>query len=335
MKKKKKNIQKKHKYKITFLMAAHNEEKLIPIALERLVQVHKDYPNMEVLIGLDGCTDKTPDIVRKFAKKNKFIKFFEMNEREGKQAVLDKLQPYIKGDIVIIHDADWVFVYESKKELLEYLSLFDNPKVGGIADSIDSEMTKPNFWQINSYGFLASAWGNHFLIEYIKKKFTNKINDNLSVYDKNRIKFCPFVDVYRKSAMDKTEHKKELRAGDHVERALRLFNAGYDLVTFNNKQWPHFNETYNEQSVKDMIKQRIRGVLAKRKIKTTYQFKIPFFGFYVPFLFYIIKNSFKVPRAKDFLAIYIYLFSMFYGIIASKFMEKISVKDVWRLRNVR
>ena len=149
------------------------------------------------------------------------------------------------------------------------------------------------------------------------------------------MKFCPFLDVYRKSAMDKTKRKDELRGGDHVERSLRIFNVGYDLITFNNKDWPHFNETYNKQSVKDMIKQRIRGVLAKRKIKSAYEFKIPFFGFYMPFLFYIIKNSFKVSRFRDFAAIYIYLYSMFFGIIASKFIEKISLEDVWKLRNLR
>jgi len=318
--------------KLSFLMAAHNEEKMIPIALKRLVEVHKDYPYIEVLIGLDGCTDKTSEIVRGFIRKHKFFRVFEMNERKGKQAVIEKLEPHVKGDIIIIHDADWVFVYKTKKDLLDFISLFDNEKIGGIADSIDSEMSKPNFWQIKSLGFLASAWGNHFLTEYMKKRFARKIDNNLMAYEENKIKFYPFLDVYRKEAMDKTRHKSELRAGDHVERTIRIFNAGYEIITFNNKDWPHWNVIYNEQSVKDLIKQKIRGIVAKKKIQSAYSFKIPFFGFYVPFLFYIIKNSFKTKRFKDFPAIYVYLFVMFYAIAVSKFKEKMSVKKVWELR---
>ena len=71
------------KHKLSFLISAHNEEKLISHALERLVKVQQDYPNMEVLIGMDGCTDNTPKIVAKFAKEHKFFKVFELNERKG------------------------------------------------------------------------------------------------------------------------------------------------------------------------------------------------------------------------------------------------------------
>jgi len=319
------------KHKISFLMAAHNEEKIIEKALEKLIKFHEDYPDMEVLIGLDGCTDNTLSIVKRFSQKNKFLKYFELNERNGKQAILEKLEPHIKGDIVIIHDADWSFVYNSKKDLIEYISLFDNPKIGGIADSISSEFCRDDFKEINSIGFLASAWGNHFLIDYIKKKFTEK-KYNYYVYDIKKMKFFPFLDVYRREAMKKTRHKEELRAGDHVERTLRIINAGYDVIAFDNPNWPHFMVNYNKQSIKDLINQKVRGIVAKKKIQSSYNVKIPFFGFYVPFLSYVVLNSFKVKRLRDFAAIYTYLFVMFYSIILAKIKQRASVKEIWSLR---
>ena len=77
----------------------------------------------------------------------------------GKQAVLEKLEPHANGEIIIIHDADWLFQYKSKKDLIEFLSLFNLESVGGIADSIDSEMSRPDFQEIKSLGFLASGLG--------------------------------------------------------------------------------------------------------------------------------------------------------------------------------
>lgn len=322
------------KPKLTFVMAAHNEEKLISIALSRLVEVHKDYPNMEVLIGMDGCTDKTPEIVNRFAKKHKFFRPFELNERKGKQAVLEKLNPKIRGDIVVIHDADWTFTYEKKQDLLDYLEIFKDPRIGGVAESVDSEMTRPDFPEIKSLGFLASAWGNHLLLLYLKKTQTipKKNLKYVRIYDSKKIKFYPFLDVYKKSVLDKTSNKKELRAGDHVERSLRIVNAGYEIATFNNENWPHFLDNYNKQSVKDLINQKIRGTLSKGKIQSSYNFNIPFFGFYIPFLFYLIKNSLKVKRLRDFVAIYTYIFVMFYANIISKLKQKISQKEAWNLR---
>ena len=315
-------------------MAAHNEEKLIPIALSRLVEVHKDYPNLEVLIGMDGCTDKTPEIVRKFAKKHKFFKPFNLNEQKGKQVVLEKLEPHIKGDIIIIHDADWSFIYRSKQDLLDYLKIFQDEKIGGVAESVDSEMIRQDFSKIKSLGFLASAWGNHLLLLYMKKTQTiNKPNlKYVRVYDPKKIKFYPFLDVYKKSVMNKTKHKQGLRAGDHVERSLRIVKSGHEIATFNNENWPHFLDNYNKQTVRDFLNQKLRGTLSKGKLQDAYEYQTPLFEFYFPFLLYLISNSLKVKRLRDFAAIYTYIFVLGYAMILSKIKSQISQKDAWNLR---
>lgn len=315
-------------------MAAHNEEKLIANALNRLVEVHNDYNNMEVIIGMDGCTDRTPDIVAGFVKRHKFFRAFKLNERKGKQAVLEKLEPHITGNIVVIHDADWTFVYRSKQDLLDYMKMFDDEKIGGVSESVDSEMSRSDFLNIKSMGFLASAWGNHLILLYLKKNFTQKKKgfQNVYVYAPRKIRFYPLLDVYKKKVMDLTEHKHGLKAGDHVERSLRIINAGYEIAGFNNDNWPHFLDNYNAQSIKDLINQKVRGIIAKSKLQASYNFNIPFFGFYMPFLLFVIKNSFRIKRRIDFFAIYTFIFVMFYSHVLAKIKQKLSQKDIWALR---
>ena len=57
--------------KISFLIAAHNEEKMIGSTLKNLLSL--PYKNYEIIIGLDGCTDRTLEIVKAFKKRNKKI----------------------------------------------------------------------------------------------------------------------------------------------------------------------------------------------------------------------------------------------------------------------
>ena len=54
--------------KISFLIAAHNEEKIIGKTLENLLRL--PYSNFEVIIGLDGCTDNTEKIVKNYCEKS-------------------------------------------------------------------------------------------------------------------------------------------------------------------------------------------------------------------------------------------------------------------------
>ncbi len=71
--------------KISFLIPAHNEEKIIGKTLDNLFNL--PYNNYEVIIGLDGCTDNTEQIVRKFRKKSNRFGYYKFDLRKGKPAV--------------------------------------------------------------------------------------------------------------------------------------------------------------------------------------------------------------------------------------------------------
>ena len=74
---------------VSFLMAAHNEDKVIDKTLTNLLEI--PYNNFEVIVGLDGCDDRTEEIVKGLAKKYGNLRYYILNIREGKPAVINEI----------------------------------------------------------------------------------------------------------------------------------------------------------------------------------------------------------------------------------------------------
>src|SRR3989344_4942431 len=127
---------------ISFLVPAHNEEKIISGTISHLLEL--PCKNYEIIVGLDGCTDGTGNIVKNFAKKNKKVKYFSLNLRKGKPAVINHIIKKARGDIIIINDADWEFVVKDKKSFEKFIGVFDDKLVGGIAESFPVEWSREN-----------------------------------------------------------------------------------------------------------------------------------------------------------------------------------------------
>ena len=155
--------------KISFIIAAHNEERLIGTALTHLANL--PYPNYEVILGLDGCTDRTLEIIKEFQEKKPGIfRYYELNERKGKDRVLNLIIPMATGEFLIIHDADWHFKVNSENDLIEMMKWFDeDPKLGGILESFPIEWEPERVKKNNSIAFLSIAWTSYFWIEYLKE----------------------------------------------------------------------------------------------------------------------------------------------------------------------
>jgi len=70
---------------LSLIIPAYNEEKRIKETLEayrsKLLELGI---NFEIIVEMDGCTDRTPEIVRELAVKFPEIKFIEFKERLGK-----------------------------------------------------------------------------------------------------------------------------------------------------------------------------------------------------------------------------------------------------------
>lgn len=96
--------------KVTVMVAARNEENCIIRCLESLARQNYPAENLQVLIGDDGSTDRTGELVRKFCKKHPQFSYVYIDGNwkgiRGKQNVLAQLARRASGEILLITDAD-------------------------------------------------------------------------------------------------------------------------------------------------------------------------------------------------------------------------------------
>ncbi|HZX11896.1 MAG TPA: glycosyltransferase [Candidatus Nanoarchaeia archaeon] len=315
--------------KLSFLMAAHNEERIIRNALENLASLpFKEY---EVLLGLDGCTDGTLKIVEEFERLHpKVFSHLELNERKGKPAVINKLYPRAKGEIIVIHDADWVFRVQDQKSLQEVVSWFDDPKLGGIVESYPVEYDEDLLKKAGDWAFLASAYGNYFWLEFMKERFTVRKNNDLYV-NPNSKNFPFLCNVFRKEL-----YKANETLADDFERPLDILERGFLLRVLNNPEQPRMVASYAYQSFADLGKQKTRTALAREQLFKKYNLKVTLTNFYLPLVWFMMTRSWLKKRLKVVVATRLWILFTLYGALRNRLVKKErGTREGWLLRAER
>jgi hypothetical protein len=309
--------------KISIIMAVHNEEKIIKKPLENFKKIHQIDKTTEFLIGLDGCTDKTKKIIRNY----KFIEYYNFKGRNGKPKVIDKLIQKAKGDIIIIHDADWIFNVENKTRWVELNNEFKDKKLGGIAESYPLEYNKIK--ETKSIGHLGSLWGNYFWMDFQKDKYTYKKNNK--TYAKFSKSTFPFlVNIFRKEL-----YIKNITLGDDFERSLDILKKGYKILIKNEIDFPRMIAAYEITNIKDIARQKERTNLARSQVFKKYNLKINLLNFYLPLLFYSIKNLNKIKNLRGKIAFFSWMFIFSFGTIKNMISKEKSTKEGWLMRAKR
>jgi cellulose synthase/poly-beta-1,6-N-acetylglucosamine synthase-like glycosyltransferase len=92
---------------VSVIVAAHNEE--AAIAAKILNVLASDYPRerMEILIGSDGSSDRTEEIVRQYAGDG--VGLISFPQQMGKSAMQNGLVAAASGEILVFSDADCEF----------------------------------------------------------------------------------------------------------------------------------------------------------------------------------------------------------------------------------
>lgn len=309
-------------------MAAHNEEKIIRNALQNLSTL--PYDSYEVIMGLDGCSDNTLPIVQEFTKKQPNIfKYFELNERKGKPAVINKIFPHATGDIIIIHDADWIFRVNSKEDMQEFVSWFSDPNLGGVVESYPIEFEPHLLKATKDFAYLASAYGSYFWIEFMKKKHSIRRNGALYI---NANKSLPLLcNIFRKELYSFNE-----TLADDFERPLDILQRGYSLRILERPSQPRMIASYTYQSFKDLKKQKTRTALAREQLYSKYNLDVGFANFYLPLLFYTLTRMWKTKSAKAILATNLWIVITAYGTLKQKLTtKKRDTTEGWLMRAQR
>jgi len=312
--------------RISFLMAAHNEERIINRPLENFKKIHGMDKGIEFLIGLDGCTDKTLEIIKEY----KFIKFHEFKGRNGKPAIINNLVKKSKGEILIIHDADWIFNVKDKNRLNELKNEFKDKNLGGIAESFPIEYIPDRLNKIKSLGHLGSLWGNYFWMNYLKKYNTYRKNNKL--YARILGNNFPFLtNIFRKEL-----YNENVTLGDDFERTLDIINRGYKIIVKEDENFPRMIAAYDKTRFRDIARQKERTALARNQVFRKYNININLFNFYVPLLVHSLKNMNKIRNLRGKAAFFVWLMTFSLGTLRNKLkIKEKSTKEGWLMRAER
>lgn len=93
---------------ISIVVPCYNEEESLPIFYKELDKITKEMKNLdfEFVFVNDGSCDNTLNILRKFAKKDKRVRYISFSRNFGKDAAMYAGLSNVVGDYVVIMDAD-------------------------------------------------------------------------------------------------------------------------------------------------------------------------------------------------------------------------------------
>ena len=115
---------KKNDILVSVLMPARNEEKFIERAIKSVLA--QTYKNIELLVVNDQSTDRTGDLIEKFAHKDKRVKYIE-GPGKGVAAARNLMQCEAKGTFLINADADDFCKPQRIEKMLDYALQIGEP----------------------------------------------------------------------------------------------------------------------------------------------------------------------------------------------------------------
>ncbi len=118
---------------ISIITPVHNEENNILPLLDSITNSGYPLSKVQFIIGSDGSTDKTNEILEKISKEYDFIEY-HIFPRRGKNFVLNQLVPKAKNDIIVFIDADIRLAKGSLNKLVRY---FNDENIGGVLSQIN------------------------------------------------------------------------------------------------------------------------------------------------------------------------------------------------------
>ena len=180
--------------KISFLIAAYNEEKVIAQRIENIASLDYDFSKVEVFIGSDNSSDGTNQILLDYEKKYEWLHPFISDVRRGKAGILNELMKNVNNDILIFTDANTEFQKDSLRNILKD---FSDDNVGGVCGKLvlvnnessqNEGVEESRYWEYETFikrvegenGILLAANGGIFAI---RRNLFKEIPTNPAVTD--------------------------------------------------------------------------------------------------------------------------------------------------------
>jgi cellulose synthase/poly-beta-1,6-N-acetylglucosamine synthase-like glycosyltransferase len=91
---------------VTIIVPVHNEEKRIAAKLGDCLELLYPHDQMEIIVASDGSTDRTEEIVRRFAVADSRVRWLQSESRVGKSGVQNLAAQQARGHLLFFTDAN-------------------------------------------------------------------------------------------------------------------------------------------------------------------------------------------------------------------------------------
>jgi cellulose synthase/poly-beta-1,6-N-acetylglucosamine synthase-like glycosyltransferase len=165
---------------LTIVLSAYNEERVIGRRIQNLLD--QDYPRqqLEILIGSDGSTDATCQIVASYRSAGVQLAAFRM--RRGKASVLNDLVRLAGGEFVVFTDAATVFYPDALKKLVTAFCRY--PSASVIAGELEIRSSRnsrnPDGWY----------WRDELFLREFQSKIGAGLGASGTIYAIRRHDYC-------------------------------------------------------------------------------------------------------------------------------------------------
>ena len=166
---------------VSIIISAHNEELVIGRRIENLLEL--DYPpdRLQILIGSDGSSDRTGEIVRRYRTGR--IAFHDFPLQRGKADVLNDLVTRARGDYVVFTDANTFFDRQAVKELIRGFRLV--PSACAVVGRLEFRTAEGTVNPDSLY------WQYETALKRLESRFGTVLGANGAIYAIKRERFRP------------------------------------------------------------------------------------------------------------------------------------------------
>lgn len=324
--------------KVSLLLAARNEEKLITRSLEAIDKLNYPKDKIEILIGNDASTDDTAALVAAFIQYKPHFRLFAINKTvgkgRGKANVLAQLANHATGDFYFITDVD---VKLPENWILSILQEFDDD-VGIVSGTTKCERG-------NLLATLQGIDWLHFM-GYIKA-FAQAGIGCTSVGNNMAVR----AEAYRQTG-----------GFENIEFSITEDYKLFEAVTTRGWKWrtiigsDSLGLAWYIPSVSEMLHQRKRWLIGARDLPWNWKTMIILYGLFLPaliclgfysvnlamtlwFMKFLIQTIFifilcdKVDRKPfSFLQLFVYEIYVMVNTLASALFYFLPIKSVWKGR---
>lgn len=179
---------------VSIIMAVFNEENVIFEKIQSIYDTGYPADRLELLVGSDGSSDRTNEILEEFARDFKSFHSFAFPERRGKPAVINELQDKARGEILVMTDAQVLFTQHTIFELVKH---YRNDQIGLVGANILNTRIDKSGISFQEWSFMSReiklkyhegrAWGTmigaYGACYSLRNEYYSKIPEGYSVDD--------------------------------------------------------------------------------------------------------------------------------------------------------